>query len=309
MMQYRFKILLLVALVILSGLAVRSIAVAQSAPSLSNDALLSLLMPQLPDGTRPGVHLWARADQASGPGSLPTSFLATLYTKQTASGPEEHEIVNYAQYSGGTWTPARAVNDGTLLTDDWAWISLNLVNLSATATGSGDNSTYIVDYEANGNYNGSPRDLQIEETYGPDLSLLSTSVLQDSAGLLSTSGLPASSAQATSTPSTTATAPPAALATTTPATTTAATASATRAATLSATAAPARTAAPSASPSPTPTPVGLIVPAATPAAGFLTQPYTTAGVTNAGPQSAPNRIIVGSTTSDSGAVGISPNLP
>lgn len=152
---------------------------AQTPASLSDESALSLVLPPLADGSRPGVHLWARADQFQGPGGLPTVFIVTLYTKQTASGPEEHEVVNYVQYSGGSWVAARPRDDGTLLVDDWAWISLNLTNLTAVATGQGSNSQYTVDYTSSGTYAGSPRQILLEEVYAADLSLVSSVVLSD----------------------------------------------------------------------------------------------------------------------------------
>jgi hypothetical protein len=157
-------------------------AIAQSPSSLSDEQMLSLVLPPLADGSRPGVHLWARADQAVGPSGLPTVFVVTLYTKQTATGPEEHEVVNYLQYSNGGWAPARPRDDGTLLIDDWAWISLNLTNLTAVASGQGNASQYTVDYTSSGNYAGTPRQLVVEEVYGADLVLRSSAVLTDSAG-------------------------------------------------------------------------------------------------------------------------------
>jgi hypothetical protein len=153
---------------------------AQSPLSLSDENALSLVLPPLANGARPGVHLWARADQSNGPGGLPTVFLVTLYTKQTANGPEEHEVVNYVQASGGSWAPARPRDDGTLLIDDWAWISLNLTNLTATAGGQGNASTYTVDYTSAGTYAGTPRQIMLEEVYAADLSLISSVVLSDS---------------------------------------------------------------------------------------------------------------------------------
>ncbi|HVC30663.1 MAG TPA: hypothetical protein VND24_05710 [Steroidobacteraceae bacterium] len=155
---------------------------AQTTPALSDEALLSMVLPPLADGSRPPVHFWARADQADGPGGLPTAFIVTLYTHQTDTGSDQREVVNYAQYSGGSWAPARAQDAGTLLTDDWAWVSLNLTNLSAAAQGQGDASRYTVDYEAKGNYNGTPRDLVIEEVYGADLGLISSNIVSDTSG-------------------------------------------------------------------------------------------------------------------------------
>jgi hypothetical protein len=175
---------------------------AQSPASLSDEAALSLVLPPLADGSRPGVHLWARADQAVGPGGLPTVFIVTLYTKQTPNGPEEHEVVNYVQYSNGGWAPARPRDDGTLLIDDWAWISSNLKNLTATVSGQGNNSQYTVDYLSSGTYAGAPRQIAIEEVYGPDLSLLSSVVLQDTSPPPS-----AASATAISAPASTAATP------------------------------------------------------------------------------------------------------
>jgi hypothetical protein len=180
------------AIAVVALMCPRSALLAQSPLSLSDEQALSLVLPPLPDGSRPGVHLWARADQFQGPGGLPTVFIATLYTKHTANGPEEHEIVNYLQYSNGGWAPARPRDDGTLLIDDWAWISSNLKNLTAAASGQGNNSQYTVDYTSSGNYAGSPRQIAIEEVYGADLSLLSSVVLQDSSQIT-----PANSATAT----------------------------------------------------------------------------------------------------------------
>src|SRR5579875_3486818 len=82
-------------------------ASAQSPSSLGNEDLLSLVLPPGPDGARPPVHMWARADQAQGPGGYPTVFVVTMFTAQGASGPEEHEVVNYVQYANGNWAPAR----------------------------------------------------------------------------------------------------------------------------------------------------------------------------------------------------------
>ena len=176
---------------------------AQSPASLNSETLLSLVLPLQPDGSRPGVHMWARADQSDGPGGLPTVFVVTLLTMQTAGGPEEHEVVNYVQYSSGNWTAARPRDAGTLLVDDWAWISLNLANLTATVSGQGDASRYTVDYDAMGSYAGSQRELQIEEVYGADLSLLSSAVLSDTQnGTGATSG---SSASPSASPAATAT--------------------------------------------------------------------------------------------------------
>ena len=70
-------------------------------------------------------------------------------------------------------------DDGTLLIDDWAWISLNLTNLTAAASGRADASQYTVDYSASGNYAGAPRQLAVEEVYNSDLSLRSSVVLSD----------------------------------------------------------------------------------------------------------------------------------
>jgi hypothetical protein len=172
-------LLLAVALVLTAHLR---LARAQSAPALSDESLLSMVLPPLPDGSRPPVHFWARADQSNGPGGLPTAFVVTLYTHQGAAGADEREVINVVQYSAGAWTPARPQDPGTLLTDDWAWVSLNLVNLSASAQGQGDASQYTVDYDARGNYNGTPRELQIEEIYGSDLSLISSTVTSDTSG-------------------------------------------------------------------------------------------------------------------------------
>ena len=163
---------------------------AQAAPALSDESLLSMVLPPLADGSRPPVHLWARADQSNGPGGLPTVFIVTLYTHQTAAGSDEREVVNYVQYSGGSWAPARPQDPGTLLTDDWAWVSLNLVNLTALAQGQGDASQYTVDYDAKGTYNGTPRELVIEEVYGSDLSLQSSSIVSDSAGQVAATASP-----------------------------------------------------------------------------------------------------------------------
>jgi hypothetical protein len=188
---------------------------AQTPSSLSSEDLLSLVLPPGPGGSRPPVHMWARADQAQGPGGYPTVFVVTLFTEQGASGPEEHEVVNYVQYSSGGWAPARPQGDGTLLLNDWAWISLNLTNLSATASGSGSNSTYTVDYAASGPYGSSTRQLALEEVYGADLSLLSSTVLSDTNPSTGSAATPAS-APATA-PASAATATPPAAATATPA--------------------------------------------------------------------------------------------
>lgn len=175
---------------------------AQTTPHLSDESLLASVLPPLADGSRPPVHMWARADQADGPGGLPTVFVVTLYTDYSGSTPQEREVINYVQYANGAWTPARTVQPGTLLTDDWAWVSLNLVNLSATATGQGSNSQYTVDYEASGDYNGSPRDLRIEEVYASDLSLMSSNVVSDSS---SSAGLASATPTASPTPAASAT--------------------------------------------------------------------------------------------------------
>lgn len=178
---------------------------AQATQPVSDEMLLSIVIPPLADGSRPGVHLWARADQAQGPGGLPTVFIATLYTKQTSAGAEEHEIVNYVQYSNGAWAPARPRDDGTLLVNDWAWISQNLTDLTAYVSGQGNASQYTLDYTASGPYAGTARQLAIEEVYGADLSLLSSTILTD------TNPQPVAAATATSvaTPSATATRTPA----------------------------------------------------------------------------------------------------
>lgn len=209
MTQARRRSLAIASLVVIllagiAGLAGPSIAHSQSV--LSDEALLRLVLPRLANGDRPGVHMWARASQPNGPGGLPTSFIVTLYTWQTDNGPEEREVINYAQYSGGQWTPARPADPGTLLTADWAWISLNLKNLVATASGQGDASQYTVDYDAKGQYNGAPREVQIEEVYAADLSLVSSSILLDTHGSDAASGSTASTSVA---PSATPTAAPA----------------------------------------------------------------------------------------------------
>jgi hypothetical protein len=160
-------------LITVSGMGMAMVPVAlhaQTPASLSDEDALSLVLPPLANGQRPGVHLWARADQSQGPGGLPTVFIVTLYTKQAASGPEEHEVVNYLQYAGGGWVPARPRDDGTLLVDDWAWISLNLTNLTAVVGGQGNTSRYTVDYTSAGNYAGAPRQIMLEEVYAADLS-------------------------------------------------------------------------------------------------------------------------------------------
>jgi hypothetical protein len=194
---------------------------AQTPGSLDDEAMLSLVLPPQADGLRPGVHLWARADQASGPGGLPTVFVVTLYTRQGATGPEEREVLNYLQYTSGTWVPARPRDDGTLLLDDWAWLSTNLKNLTAAATGQNDGSQYIVDYTASGSYGGTPRELSIEEVYGADLSLVTSSVLGDSganpAPSTATPNAPARAATSTVVPRSTATAAATSTATTSPA--------------------------------------------------------------------------------------------
>ncbi|HTE86498.1 MAG TPA: hypothetical protein VK821_17395 [Dehalococcoidia bacterium] len=174
--------------------------IAQTAASLSDEDALSLVLPPLADGSRPGVHLWARADQAQGPGGAPTVFLVTLYTKQTASGQEEHEVVNYVQYSGGSWAPARPRDDGTLLIDDWAWISLNLTNLTAAASGQGSASRYTVDYTSSGSYSGLARQITLEEVYAADLSLVSSVVLSDTNPPPVTAATAATAATTTATP-------------------------------------------------------------------------------------------------------------
>src|SRR5690242_10585060 len=197
----RYCVLTFIAVILLAAVAIYGVpraARAQSPSSLTDEQLLSLVLPPLADGSRPGVHLWARADQSAGPSGLPTVFVVTLWTKQAASGPEEHEVINYVQYSDGGWAPARPRDDGTLLIDDWAWISLNLKNLTAVATGQGAASQYIVDYMASGNYGGSPRELSLEEIYSSDLSLKSSVVLSDTGGSATT---PASTATATTVPS------------------------------------------------------------------------------------------------------------
>ncbi len=165
------------ALVAALGLPGRSLA--QSPSALGDEDLLALVLPPGPGGTRPPVHMWARADQARGPGGYPTVFVVTMLTVQGASGPEEHEVINYVQYSDGGWAPARPQGDGTLLLDDWAWISQNLTNLTAVASGSGSNSNYTVDYSASGPAGSGTRQIAVEEVYGADLSLLSSTVLSD----------------------------------------------------------------------------------------------------------------------------------
>lgn len=154
---------------------------AQAPSSLDDETLLSRVLPPLSNGARPPVHLWARADQPNGPGALPTAFVVTMYSKQAGAGLEERETINYVQYVDGSWTPVRPQQDGTLLSGDWAWISANLSNLAAAATGTGDTSQYTVDYDAQGTYAGAVRELAVEEVYGADLSLLSSNVLQDTA--------------------------------------------------------------------------------------------------------------------------------
>lgn len=187
---------------------------AQATPALSDESLLSMVLPPLADGSRPPVHYWARADQPNGPGDLPTVFVVTLYTHQGAAGPEEREVINYVQYSGGSWAPVRPQDAGSLLVDDWAWVSLHLANLTAAAQGQGDTSQYTVDYDAKGSYNGAPRELVIEEVYGADLSLVSSSVISDTSGQAAAAPVPAASATpmptsvpATATPSSSATPP------------------------------------------------------------------------------------------------------
>jgi hypothetical protein len=188
----------LFALMLLGGLLMGPrLILAQSPSSLSDEDLLSLVLPPLADGSRPGVHRWARADQDQGPSGLPTVFVVTLYTKYAANGPEEHEIVNYVQYTNGGWAPARPRDDGTLLVNDWAWISLNLTDLSASVAGSGSNSRYTVNYAASGPYGSGTRQIAIEEVYGADLSLQSSTVLSDtnpSSGGTTTTVAPTSSA-------------------------------------------------------------------------------------------------------------------
>jgi hypothetical protein len=176
---------------------------AQTPASLDDQLLLSLVLPPLADGSRPGVHMWARADQLNGPGGLPTVFVVTLYTRQAAGGPEELEIVNYVQYSGSSWAAARPRDPGTLLISDWAWLSLNLTNLTANVSGTGNSSAYTVDYTSSGTYSGNPRQLSLEELYAADLSLTSSTVLSDSSNLLPSGAvLPASATPtATSRPS------------------------------------------------------------------------------------------------------------
>lgn len=168
-----------VALVVVLVTGRPMLTVAQSPTSLDNETMLSLILPPLPDGSRPGVHMWARGDQVDGPGGLPTVFVVTLLTMQGANGSEEHEVVNYVQYSNGRWAAARPRDSGTLLTDDWSWISLNLTNLTAAVSGQGDASHYTVDYDSMGSYAGSPRELQVEEAYGADLALTSSVILDD----------------------------------------------------------------------------------------------------------------------------------
>jgi hypothetical protein len=187
----------------------------QTPSTLDTETLLSLVLPPQPDGSRPPVHLWARSDQADGPGDLPTVFVVTLYAKQTDSGAEEHETINYVQYADGTWTPVRPQEEGTLLTGDWAWISANLDNLTATASGTGDGSQYTVDYDATGDYQGSSREITVEEVYDANLALVSSTVLLDTAGLLTSSGPPLSSTAtaAQSGPNTISAGPPRAAAT------------------------------------------------------------------------------------------------
>jgi hypothetical protein len=164
----------------LAGASSREIS-AQTPAALDDQTLLSLVLPPLADGSRPGVHMWARADQGSGPGGLPTVFVVTLYSRQTGSGTEEREVVNYVQYSGNAWSPARPRDVGTLLVSDWAWLSLNLTNLTAIVIGTGSSSQYTVDYTSSGVYAGNPRELSLEETYAADLALTSSTVLSDSA--------------------------------------------------------------------------------------------------------------------------------
>jgi hypothetical protein len=190
-----WPVILLACLV--AGLLTATAARAGSAPppgSLDDETMLSLILPPQANGSRPGVHLWARADQANGPGGLPTVFVVTLYTRQGANGPEEREIVNYLQYSNGAWNAARPRDNGALLIQDWAWVSLNLTNLTAQASGQGNSSQYTVDYTSSGPYQGSQRNLSLEEVYATDLSLTSSVVLADTANA---TGSPSSPATAT----------------------------------------------------------------------------------------------------------------
>ncbi len=173
---------LCVGFTLTTALSVARSAAAQTPSSLDDQTLLSLVIPPLADGSRPGVHMWARADQFNGPGGLPTVFIVTLYPRQTNAGSEEREIVNYVQYSGGAWAAARPRDPGTLLVSDWAWLSQNLTNLTANAGGTGSSSQYTVDYSSSGHYAGSPRVLDLEEIYAADLSLTSSTVLTDSSG-------------------------------------------------------------------------------------------------------------------------------
>jgi len=179
---------------------------AQTPAALDDQTLLSLVLPPLSDGSRPGVHMWARADQLNGPAGLPTVFVVTLYTRQTGNGSEEREVVNYVQYSSGAWAAARPRDSGTLLVSDWAWVSLNLTNLTANVSGTGSSSQYTVDYTSSGAYSGSPRALSLEEVYASDLALTSSTVLSDSADIttgqpLATPAASAVAATVTATPS------------------------------------------------------------------------------------------------------------
>ena len=128
-----------------------------------------------------GCSSLGRSDQSAGPGGLPTVFVVTLWTKQAASGPEEHEVINYVQYANGGWARARPPDDGTLLHHDGRRppISLNLTNLTAAASGRADASQYTVDYSASWELRGCPRQLAVEEVYNSDLSLRSSVVLSD----------------------------------------------------------------------------------------------------------------------------------
>jgi len=208
-------VLLLFSAAALLGKASRTVS-AQTPAALDDQTLLSLVLPPLSDGSRPGVHMWARADQINGPGALPTVFVVTLYTRQTGGGSEEREIVNYVQYSAGAWAPARPRDSGTLLVSDWAWLSLNLTNLTANVSGTGSSSQYTVDYTSSGLYSGSPRQLSLEEVYASDLALTSSTVLSDSANIATGQPL-ATPGAATGTVAVTATASPAARPSVTPA--------------------------------------------------------------------------------------------
>ena len=169
-----------------AGGASREISACADCGARRSDAALAGTCPHWPTGPGQVSICGPEPTRAAVRGGLPTVFIVTLYSRQTGSGAEEREVVNYVQYPEYAWSPARPRDAGTLLVSDWAWLSVNLTNLTAIVVGTGSSSQYTVDYTASGVYAGNSRDLSLEETYAADLSLTSSTVLSDSANVAST---------------------------------------------------------------------------------------------------------------------------